>query len=79
MKEYLTPLDEVLLLDAGFKYGLDDVVLKRQSVSGDWYFMDTSVPGEYQTWYKPLPAGNLGPSFPMTRSNFYKLFSPAEV
>lgn len=74
MNKYLTPLDEVLLLNQGFKYGLYEETLWRKGKDGAMYCMDSSVPGEYQTWYRQQPAGNLGPSFPLSRKQFYELF-----
>lgn len=76
---YLTALDEPLLLMQGFKYQISSDILWKKGTDGNDYACDTGTVGEYLTWYKTSHLKPLGPSFSMTLGEFRKLFTQREA
>lgn len=76
MNEYeLQKLDEVLLLDKQFEYGLSGTTLWRKDKNNQDWCAVLDQPSEYILWYPVLPSGGLGVSRTMTRTNFEELFA----
>lgn len=73
-EEYLTALDEPLLLMQGFKYGYTGSTLWKKGRDGMDYACDTDSMGRYLKWYKTGTQQPLGESFSMTLKDFREQF-----
>lgn len=76
MKKMMEKLDEVLLLDAGFKYGVfSNTTLWGTDRNGlDWVAI-LDQPGEIILWSSVRANGGLNPRVTMTRQQFGELFN----
>lgn len=74
MEDILEKLDEVLLLDAEFTYGLSGTTLWGTDKTGTQWCAILDGPGEAIMWSKVRANGGLEPRQTMQRNDFVNLF-----
>lgn len=74
-EQILEKLDEVLLLDRDFEYGLSGTTLWKRDRDGKEWCVVLDGPGEALIWYPVRENGGLNPSVTMSRKTFGEMFT----